>query len=202
MTNKIEQFGKKLAEKIGPEKIFAAEGQIIAKPASVTEVVEVIKTAREEDVPFAPGRYTVGPAHPPAAEPELIISLENMGNIHQADLPESCLLAEPAALRRAVAETAAARGFYFPGEKCPHQLPTVGESAAACYLNGDPHFLCSDTCLCGLELVSFDGEIVTAGGPCVVELDSYSLTYVLGGQSKGPAVITGIYLKLFPAQEV
>lgn len=185
---------KKLIGLLGPENILSGEELIIVKPASAEETASVLQLAHRENLGV--GHYLTRPPAHPDRKIRVLLSLERMDRIRFYDRENSCLLADPAVPVSRIAGLAAAAGRYFPGEACPHIKGTVGESIAECFQSGRPEFACAAACLCGLEMVLPDGEIVTSGGEYLKDVSNYDLTYILSGYPENRAVVTGVYLRL------
>lgn len=195
MAEKANQLVQRLISILGPENVLAEEEKIVARPSSTAEAAGVISIALEENIPVEASKYFIGPAGAPIHGKKIVLSLDRMNktSFHRDRL---CLQAEPAAEIGEIVKIALGSGLNFPGKTCLHNGLTIGENVAACFVEGEPYFKCHVACLCGLEMVLFDGRVLTLGESTAKDLDNYQLSYILSGYSQDRAVITGVNLKL------
>ena len=196
-AEKYSLLATQLAHLLGPSYAFRVGETIVVQPASAKEMADVLKLARREKVPVE--HRITGPAVSSIPGAKVVISQERMNTIRHVDREGSYLVVDPAVPCETIVATARTSGFIFPGEKCPHLQVTIGERVAACFKEGAPAFHCHTACLCGLEVVLEDGEIVTAGGGFIRDLSNYGLAYLLSGYGGGSAILTGIFLKMITA---
>jgi len=198
---KKDNLFERLVALLGSANVSRAGGDILAKPATADEIAAAIRLAREENRAVNPLNYRIGPLVDPGQGEKLVLSLERLNKIRYFNRQSLYLVAEPAVTSGEIAAVVASAGLHFPGLECQHRLPTIGENVAACFIAGEPVFQCQAACLCGLEMVLLNGEIITAGGNCLGNIGNYELSYILGAKSDRPAVITGIHLKVLPGEK-
>ena len=195
IAEKTNTAVQRLISALGPENVLVEEENIVVRPSSTLEVAEAINIALKEKISVEALKYFVGPTVPPVQGKRIVLSLDRM-NKTNLDRDRLCLLVEPAAETGNIIKIAMDSGLNFPGKTCLHKGITFGENVAACFIEGEPHFKCHAACLCGLEMVLFDGRVLTLGESTAKDLDNYQLSYTLAGCSQDKAVITGVYLKL------
>lgn len=195
MAEKNDPAVHRLISALGPENVLLEEENIVVRPSSTLEVAEVINIALKEKISVEALKYYVGPTVPPVQGKRIVLSLDRM-NKTNLDRDRLCFLVEPAAETGEIIKIAMDSGLNFPGITCQHKGITIGENVAACFIKGEPHFNCHAACLCGLEMVLFDGSILNLGESTAKDLDNYQLSYALAGYSQDKAVITGVHLKL------
>lgn len=197
-TELFKNMAGRLSKILGEENIVIKDNLIVARPSSTEETSSVLRLAHRANIETVP--WPTRPESQPGPEVRLFLSLDRMNDLLRLDRESFCLKAGPAVPVRVVAELAGRAGLRFPGEECPHLKDTIGESIAECFKDGQPDFACLAACLCGLEMVLPDGEIITSGGACLTDLGNYSLAYLLSGYPANRAVLTGIFLKMLPHQ--
>lgn len=184
---------------LGGENVLRKKSSLVVKPASAPEVAAVMKIAGLAKSGVNAGKYYIGPESFRENNPssgEIVLSLDRISNILRFDAQSRCLQAGSATPMDHIIKVAAESGLLFPGVACSHKTSTIGESVAACFMDGMPDFKCQSACLCGIELVLFSGQVVNIEGSCTGELGNCDLSYLLSGHLEHPAVVTGIHLKL------
>ena len=200
MPEKINFLLEKLAALLGPGNVSTVGKNLIVKPASTQEIVEVIKLAQTEKVGLEPVHYVIGPGIPPSHGSKIILSMERMNKIRHFDRDSLCLMVEPAVPKDEILKIATDHGLLFTGTVCHHKQETIGENIVTCFNEGEPDFKCRVACISGLEMALLDGELVTIDGSSVKEVGNYSLSYILAGHRENPAILTGMYLKMLPTR--
>lgn len=198
LSEKINFLLEKLAGLLGPGNVSTVGENLIVKPASTQEIIEVIKLAQTEAVGLEPVHYVIGPGIPPSQGSKIILSMERMNKIRHFDRDSLCLLVEPAVPKDEILKIATDHGLHFTGTVCQHKQETIGENIATCFNEGEPDFKCQVACISGLEMALLGGELVTIDGSSVKEVGNYSFSYILAGHRENPAILTGMYLKLLP----
>jgi FAD/FMN-containing dehydrogenase len=196
----LELAVSQLAALSGAENVLETGAAVLVKPFSAGEVAGIMDIARKAGIPVTVRKYVVGPAPSCGDGPRIEVSLERMSGI-SVDPGGHSMLAGPAAETGEVIKTALERGLVFPGGDCLHRGATIGENIVECFEEGEPHFKCRTACLCGLEMVLADGRQVMVGESGIKDLDNYHLSFLLSGYRESTAVITGLHLKMVPAQK-
>lgn len=196
----LELAVRRLAGLAGSQNVLVNGETVVVKPSSAGEIAGIMDIAHEEGITVETLKYMIGPAESRVTGSGIVLSLERMDSI-TVDRSRHCILAGPAAGTALVIKTALEYGFVFPGSDCLHQGTTIGENVVECFEEGEPHFKCRTACLCGLDLVLADGRPVTVGESGIKDLDNYHLSFILSGYRESAAVITGLHLKMIPAQK-
>lgn len=199
MDDKFAHIAPKLTALLGRQNVTLDKEKIVARPASSEEIAAIFDLARQAGMTACAAKYAVGPGTGAARQEDILISLDRMNQI-RLDRDQLIIVTQPGAEVDEIIDTARETGYFFPGRNCQHKQATVGDNVAACFTEGEPDFKCLTACLCGLELVLANGNIITVGERSAKDLDNYQLTYILGGYKDEYAVISGIYLKLLPGR--
>lgn len=195
MTEQNDILVQKLVSVAGMENVDQVGENIVVKPYLAQEIAEIMRLARQNNIPVEAGSYAIGPAASSKPGKKIILALDRMDQI-LFNSQNLTLTTGPAAKMDEIAKLVLEKELVFPGITCSHKGLTVGKNVAACFSEGEPDFKCQVACLCGLEMVLFDGTAITVGEIAAKDYDNYHLSYMLGGYRHEKAIITGIHLKL------
>jgi glycolate oxidase len=169
----------------------------VVLPTSREEVIEIIKLAWKEKIPFVArgsGTNLSGGSVPP--EGGLVIEFSRMNRILEIDLENLCAVVEPGVYNLELSNIIAPYGYYYAPDPASQKVSTlggnVGENA------GGPHCLkygVTANHVLGLELVLPDGELVELGGKSG-DSPGYDLMGLLVGSEGTLAIVTKIVVRI------
>jgi FAD/FMN-containing dehydrogenase len=177
-------------------------GTLVALPATVEEVAEVVKVCAGERVgilPRAGGTGLVGGGVVPGGVPPLLLSVERMRAIRSVHPEENVLVAEAGVVLADVQAAASAAGRLFPLSLASEGSARVGGLLAT--NAGGTGVLrygnARDLCL-GIEAVLPDGSILRGLKRLRKDNTGYDLRHLLIGAEGTLGIITAAALRLHP----
>jgi glycolate oxidase len=217
MKNAIEKIAGELRKILGPDRVISdpdilgaysadetpdctGKAELIVRPESPKEVSSVMKACHEAGVKVVPrgaGTGVTGGAVP--VEGGVVLSLERMNRILEIDLENMIAVVEPGVITGRLQEALRAEGLLYPPDPASLDSCSIGGNVAE--NAGGPRAVKYGTTkdyVIGLEFVTPEGEIMTAGGKIVKNASGYNLIGILAGSEGTLAVITKIWLRLLP----
>lgn len=172
----------------------------VAFPESSAEVAELLRICRRQRLPVVArgsGTGLSGGSIPVAGA--LVLCLLRMNRILEIDTQNLTLTVEPGVLTKAIDETAAAHGLFYPPDPSSMKISTIGGNVAnnSGGLRGLKYGVTRDYVM-GMEVVMPDGQILWLGNKCVKDVAGYSLRDLFIGSEGTLGIITRILLKLVP----
>jgi glycolate oxidase len=172
----------------------------LVRPASTSEVQEVLRIAQDARVPVVPrgaGSGLAGGAN--AVEGCLVLSLLAMNRILEIDRRSLIAVAQPGVVNADLGAAARAEGLWYPPDPASFETSTLGGNVATnagglcCVKYG----VTGDSVL-GLEVVLAGGRALRAGRRSLKGVAGYDLTRLLVGSEGTLGVVTEITLRLRP----
>jgi glycolate oxidase len=182
--------------------ILQAMPEIVALPANVEQVAEVVKAAQRADVPIIPrgsGTGLAGGAVP--AEGGIVLSLARLNRILEIDLPNRLAIVEPGVINLDVSKAIAKDGFFYAPDPSSQVACSIGGNVAN--NSGGPHTLAygvTTNHVLGVEVVLDDGEVVWLGG-VVPDSPGYDLCGVFVGSEGTMGIVTKVAVRLMRTRE-
>lgn len=185
-----------------PRGRFTTRAGIVATPASVAEVAEIVRfcgAASVGIVPFGGGTGLVGGQIMEDGPAPVILSLERMNRIRSIDTVEDTAIAEAGATLAAAQTAAADADRLFPLSIASEGTATIGGILATnaggtqVLRYGNARALCL-----GLEVVLADGSVWHGLTPLRKDNLGYDLRDLLIGAEGTLGIITAASLRLFP----
>ncbi len=181
----------------------AAAGRPLAvvRAECVEHVQDAVRWAARHRVPVVPrgaGSGLSGGAT--AVEGGIIVSLERMRGI-EIDPAARVAAVQPGSLNIEVKAAAAEHGLWYPPDPSSYDICSIGGNIATnagglcCVKYG----VTTDYVL-GLDVVLADGTLVRLGGPRVKDVAGLSLVKLFVGSEGTLGIVTGVLLRLLPAQ--
>src|SRR6266566_9442228 len=182
--------------------IFQVMPEIVVLPANVEEVSNVVKLAKQADVPIVPrgsGTGLAGGAVP--AEGGIVLSLARLNRILKIDLENRIAIVEPGVINLDVTKAVAKDGFFYAPDPSSQAACSIGGNVAN--NSGGPHTLAygvTTNHVLGVEAVLDDGQILWLGGE-VPDTPGYDLCGVFVGSEGTLGVVTKVAVKLMQTRE-
>ena len=182
--------------------IFQVMPEIVVLPSDVEQVSNVVKLAKQADVPIVPrgsGTGLAGGAVP--AEGGIVLSLARLNRILKIDLENRIAIVEPGVINLDVTKAVAKDGLFYAPDPSSQAACSIGGNVAN--NSGGPHTLAygvTTNHVLGLEVVLDDGAIVWLGGE-VPDTPGYDLCGIFVGSEGTMGVVTKVAVKLMQTRE-
>lgn len=182
---------------------YHGQAALVVRPASTSEVAEVVRLCREAGVALVPqGGNTglCGGSIPDASGTQVVISLTRMTAIRAIDPANETITVEAGVILQRVQEAAAKVGRLFPLSLGAEGSCTIGGNLAtnaggtAVLRYGSMRDL-----TLGLEVVLADGRVWNGLRGLRKDNTGYDLKHLFMGSEGTLGIITAAVLKLFPA---
>jgi glycolate oxidase len=185
-------------EVAGPE--YARMPEAVVKPATASEISEIMKLANRHHVPVTPRGGGTGLSC--GAVPlfgGIVLALERMNRILEIDRENMVAVVEPGVVTSEIGKAVQTFGLFYAGypmsfESCfigGNLAENAGGGRAIKYGVTGHHVL-------GLQAVLPTGEIVEMGGKRLKDVTGYDLMHLLVGSEGTLAIFTKIILRLLP----
>jgi glycolate oxidase len=179
---------------------YARMPEAVVKPASASEISEIMKLANRQRVPVTPRGGGTGLSC--GAVPlygGIVLALERMNRILEIDRENMVAVVEPGVVTSEISKAVQAFGLFYAGypmsfESCfigGNLAENAGGGRAIKYGVTGHHVL-------GLEAVLPTGEIVEMGGKRLKDVTGYDLMHLLVGSEGTLGIFTKIILRLLP----
>lgn len=190
---------KYLSDTLGRLK---GEASALVFPQSTEEVSKILKYAHKHDIPVTPrgaGTNLVGSTVP--VDGGIILDFSHMDKILELDENTMTITVQPGLLLQDLQKYVEERGLFYPpdpGEKASSIGGNISTNAGG--MRAVKYGVTRDY-VRGLEVVTADGSVLTAGGKNVKDASGLSLKNLYIGSEGTLAVITKCILKLIPKPE-
>ncbi len=190
---------KYLSDTLGRLK---GEAAALVFPQSTEEVSKILKYAHKHDIPVTPrgaGTNLVGSTVP--VDGGIILDFSHMDKILELDESTMTITVQPGLLLQDLQKYVEEKGLFYPpdpGEKASSIGGNISTNAGG--MRAVKYGVTRDY-VRGLEVVTADGSVLTAGGKNVKDASGLSLKNLYIGSEGTLAVITKCILKLIPKPE-
>lgn len=190
---------KYLSDTLGRLK---GEAAALVFPQSTEEVSKILKYAHTHDIPVTPrgaGTNLVGSTVP--VDGGIILDFSYMDKVLELDENTMTITVQPGLLLQDLQKYVEERGLFYPpdpGEKASSIGGNISTNAGG--MRAVKYGVTRDY-VRGLEVVTADGSVLTAGGKNVKDASGLSLKNLYIGSEGTLAVITKCILKLIPKPE-
>lgn len=172
----------------------------VVRPASETQLVELLRWAQTERVPLFPrarATNTVGGCVPAAGG--VVVSLLLMNRILEIDDHDFVAVVEPGVITGVLQQAVEARGLFYPPDPASGRMSSIGGNVATCAggMRALKYGVTRDHVL-GLRAVLPGGKIIQTGGRTHKNVVGLDLTRLLVGSEGTLAIFSQIILKLQP----
>jgi glycolate oxidase len=181
---------------------FAVEPGVVVLPASTAEVVEVVKTARQANLPIVPrgsGTGLSGGALPVAGC--VLVGLSRMKRILEVDLENGWMRVEPGVINLDVSKHLGPAGYYYAPDPSSQSVCSIGGNLAE--NSGGAHCLkygFTVNHVLAARLVTYDGTVVDLGS-AVPDTPGFDLLGVLVGSEGLIGIVTEVTLRILRKPE-
>ena len=166
-------------------------------PDTVADVKGIVRAAHQHRVPVVArgaGTGIAGGAIPACGG--IVVSTSRMNRILEVDYRNQRAVVEPGVINADLSEHAQGFGFHFAPDPSSQKACTIGGNIAT--NAGGPHTLLygvTSNHVLGVEFVTLDGEVVTAGG-AALDLPGYDLTGLFCGSEGTLGIVTKAVVRL------
>lgn len=170
---------------------------VVVFPTGTPQVVEIVRTCAELDVPFVPrgtGTSLAGGCLPVGGG--VIISLARMKRILEVDYRNRYAVIEPGVVNLWLTNHIKANNWHFAPDPSSQGACTIGGNVAT--NAGGPHTLkygVTVNHVLGTEIVLPDGRVVVTGGP-TEDAPGYDLTGVIVGSEGTFGIVTKTWVRI------
>ena len=185
--------------------VYECDGYVVEKktpdvvlfPTTRDQVVEIVKTCHQFEVPFVPrgaGTSLAGGCLPVGGG--VMICLTRMNQILEINLRDRYAVVEPGLVNVHLTRRLAGTGFHYAPDPSSQGACTIGGNVAT--NSGGPHTLkygVTVNHVLGLEVVMPNGEVLEIGGPCE-DLPGYDLTGLFVGSEGTFGICTKVVVRL------
>ncbi len=182
--------------------LIKGKAEAVLLPSKTSEVVEIVKLAHENKIPFvARGAGTGLSGGCVAGNGGWIISTARLDKILEIDLENRIAIVQPGVVNETLSETLHPLGYHFAPDPSSQKTCTIGGNLAE--NAGGPHCLKYGMTLphiLGATLVLPDGELLQLGGK-VPGRTGYDLLGILVGSEGTLGIVTEITVRLTPVPE-
>ncbi len=180
-----------------------AQPECVVFPASTQQVLEIVKVAKESNLPLVGrGAGTGLSGGAIAREGGIMIAFARMNRILEIDLENERAVVQPGVVNLDLTLAVQDRGYFYAPDPSSQRACTIGGNVSE--NAGGPHTLAygvTTNHVLGLEVVLPDGSLVETGGR---ELDhaGLDLTGLLTGSEGTMALVTKIVVRLMRQPEM
>jgi glycolate oxidase len=176
----------------------------VALPVDTAQVVGIVRTCMEFDVPIVPrgaGSGLSGGAT--GIEGALTVAFTAMDRILEIDPANLCVVTQPGVINARLKDAVAEHGLFYAPDPASFEMCSIGGN-----LGTNAGGLCcvkygqTRESVLGLEVVMADGSVVRTGGKNIKDVAGYSLTHLIVGSQGTLGLITEATLRLRPAPPV
>jgi glycolate oxidase len=176
----------------------------VALPADTGQVVGIVKTCAEFDVPIVPRGAGSGLSGGAAGiDGALTVAFTAMDRILDIDSANLCVVTQPGVINARLKAAVAEHGLFYAPDPASFEMCSIGGNLGTnagglcCVKYGQTR----ESAL-GLEVVMADGSVIRTGGKSVKDVAGYSLTHLIIGSQGTLGLITEATLRLRPAPPV
>ena len=170
---------------------------VVVFPTTTEQIVAIVKTCHELNVPFLPrgaGTSLAGGCLPVGGG--VMIALTRMKRILEVDTRNRYAVVEPGVVNLWLTNHLKPQGWHFAPDPSSQGACTIGGNAAT--NSGGPHTLkygVTVNHVLGVELVLPDGQVAQCGGP-VEDMPGYDLTGVIVGAEGTFGIVSKVWVRL------
>ena len=176
---------------------FRVAPGIVVLPGSTEEVAQVVRIARDLNLPIVPRGAGTGLSGGALPVPGcVVLGLSRMKRILEVDLENGWMRVQPGVANLDVSKAIGSAGYYYAPDPSSQSVCTIGGNVAE--NSGGAHCLkygFTSNHVLGARLVLADGSVVELGGP-VLDTPGYDLLGVLVGSEGMIGIVTEVVLRV------
>jgi glycolate oxidase len=176
---------------------FRVAPGLVVLPGSTEEVAQVVRLAREAELPIVPRGAGTGLSGGALPVPGcVVIGLSRMKRILEVDLENGWMRVQPGVANLDVSKAIGPAGYYYAPDPSSQSVCTIGGNVAE--NSGGAHCLkygFTTNHVLGARLVLADGAVVDLGGP-VPDAPGYDLLGVVVGSEGMVGIVTEVVLRV------
>ena len=176
---------------------FRVAPGLVVLPGSTEEVAQVVRLAREAELPIVPRGAGTGLSGGALPVPGcVVIGLSRMKRILEVDIENGWMRVQPGVANLDVSKAIGPAGYYYAPDPSSQSVCTIGGNVAE--NSGGAHCLkygFTTNHVLGARLVLADGTVVDLGGP-VPDAPGYDLLGVLVGSEGMVGIVTEVVLRV------
>lgn len=176
----------------------------VALPTDTVQVVGIVATCAEFDVPIVPRGAGSGLSGGAAGiDGALTVAFTAMDRIIDIDPANLCVVTQPGVINARLKAAVAEHGLFYAPDPASFEMCSIGGN-----LGTNAGGLCcvkygqTRESVLGLEVVMADGSVIRTGGKNVKDVAGYSLTHLIVGSQGTLGLITEATLRLRPAPPI
>lgn len=181
---------------------FAVEPGVVVLPGSTDEVAEVVKTARQANLPIVPRGSGTGLSGGALPVPGcVLVGLSRMKRILEVDLDNGWMRVEPGVINLDVSKHLSPAGYYYAPDPSSQSVCSIGGNLAE--NSGGAHCLkygFTVNHVLAARLVTYDGTVVDLGS-AVPDAPGFDLLGVLVGSEGLVGIVTEVTLRILRKPE-
>src|SRR5579863_9019049 len=170
---------------------------VVVFPTSTEQIVGIVKTCNELDVPFLPrgaGTSLAGGCLPVGGG--VMIALTRMKRILEVNTRDRYAVVEPGVVNLWLTNHLKPHGYHYAPDPSSQGACTIGGNVAT--NSGGPHTLkygVTVNHVLGVEIVLPDGQVLTTGGPAE-DMPGYDLTGVIVGSEGTFGIVSKAWVRI------
>lgn len=181
---------------------FAVEPGVVVLPGSTEEVVGVVKTARQANLPIVPRGSGTGLSGGALPVPGcVLVGLSRMKRILEVDLNNGWMRVQPGVINLDVSKHISPDGYYYAPDPSSQSVCSIGGNLAE--NSGGAHCLkygFTVNHVLGARVVTYDGTVVDLGST-VPDTPGFDLLGVLVGSEGLLGIVTEVTLRILRKPE-
>jgi glycolate oxidase len=184
-----------------PDRHYAHMPEVVVRPKSADEIVEIMKLANRRRIPVTPrgaGSGLSGGAVP--IQGGIVLFVDRMNRILEIDEKNLMIVVEPGVVTAEINAALVPYGLFYAGYPMSRETCYIGGNVAENAGGGKAvKYGVTARYVTGLEMVTPTGELMTMGGKLLKDVTGYNLIQLMVGSEGTLGVFTKITLKLLPA---
>jgi glycolate oxidase len=181
---------------------FAVEPGVVVLPGSTAEVAEVVKIARQANLPIVPRGSGTGLSGGALPVPGcVLVGLSRMKRILEVDLDNGWMRVEPGVINLDVSKHLSPAGYYYAPDPSSQSVCSIGGNLAE--NSGGAHCLkygFTVNHVLAARLVTYDGTVVDLGS-AVADSPGFDLLGVVVGSEGLVGIVTEVTLRILRKPE-
>ena len=195
-TSRLEEYAEDMAG-------FRARPSVVVRPASESEVAEIVRLARRTRVPIIPRGAGSSLTGAVVSKGAIILDIRKMDSVLKVDTVNWLARAQAGITLEDLNKRLAKDGFFFPPDPASSSICTLGGAIAEgsgglrCVIYGTVK-----DWVVALRVVLPNGKVANFGEPLAKNRAGFDLVHLMVGSEGTLGVVTEAQLKIIPIPEV